>query len=523
MKRVIKFSVILLVLAAGTVWGQEERKTDAEIRQILINESIARYSGSCPCPYSRDRAGRRCGGRRAYSRPGGASPLCYPRDVSDEMVEAYRKRSEQTQLQEEESVSYDAVIYFYRMKSFTDSSLNPTLYTRGRPLVKLEKNRFFALPVPAGTHYFSWSDQPKEGQEAWVTVGPGQMGFFKVRWREIKPVSETSATRDMRDLEAVEVKNIFDPSVERTTPGEMRVALQARLIIQSMEKGETEVDLEPVRQNPAFPRPTAGSEDPPLTLDELLALLEADIAEEIILAKIALSGCQCDTSASAIITLKGAGASDEMIRQIIVARTEAPRPSPAAVVDTLKDSPSVPELPTAKATPDGRLRWSAESPGMDSIMRDGMLRLIMRAPDGLEVGASIRKYNWDWLNKNHAVILSIENRADNRVTIEPLAVELIELPKNKLVDQVSVQRLVNIHGSAPSASWSELFGLNQSAGALEAQSTAQFLTTTALSANTLSPGEERSGIVWFKQDGDKLLVLVPLGRWVFEFPFHYED
>ena len=326
----------------------------------------------------------------------------------------------------------------------------------------------------------------------------------------------------MRDLEAVEVKNIFDPSVERTTLGEMRVALEAR-IVQSMEKGETEVDLEPVRQNPALPRATAGSEDPPLTLDELLALLEADIVEEIILAKIALSGCQCDISASAIITLKGAGASDELIRQIIVARTEAPRPSPAAVVDTLKDSPSVPELPTAKATPDGRLRWSAESPGMDSIMRDGILQLIIRAPDGLEVGASIRKYNWDWLNKNHAVILSIENRADNRVTIEPLAVELIELPKNKLVDQVSVQRLVNMHGSAPSASWSELFGLNQSAGALEAQSTAQFLTTTALSANTLSPGEERSGIVWFKQDGDKLLVLVPLGRWVFEFPFHYED
>ena len=459
MKRIIKFSVILLVLAVGTVWGQEERKTDAEIRQILINESI----------------------------------------------------------------SYDAVIYFYRMKSFTDSSLNPTLFTRGRPLVKLEKKRFFALPVPAGTHYFSWSDQPKEGQKARVTVGPGQMGFFKVRWREIKPVSETSATRDMRDLEAVEVKNIFDPSVEMTTLGEMRVALEARLIVQSMEKGETEVDLEPVRQNPALPRATAGSEDPPLTLDELLALLEADIVEEIILAKIALSGCQCDISASAIITLKGAGASDELIRQIIVARTEAPRPSPAAVVDTLKDSPSVPELPTAKATPDSRLRWSAESPGMDSIMRDGMLQLIIRAPDGLEVGASIRKYNWDWLNKNHAVILSIENRADNRVTIEPLAVELIELPKNKLVDQVSVQRLVNMHGSAPSASWSELFGLNQSAGALEAQSTAQFLTTTALSANTLSPGEERSGIVWFKQDGDKLLVLVPLGRWVFEFPFHYED
>ena len=45
--------------------------------------------------------------------------------------------------------------------------------------------------------------------------------------------------------------------------------------------------------------------------------------------EIALSGCQCDTAAAAIITLKGAGASDELIRQIIVGRIEASRPSRA--------------------------------------------------------------------------------------------------------------------------------------------------------------------------------------------------
>ncbi|WP_199336917.1 hypothetical protein [Oscillatoria sp. FACHB-1407] len=31
----------------------------------------------CQCPYDIDAAGRRCGGRSAYSRPGGASPICY--------------------------------------------------------------------------------------------------------------------------------------------------------------------------------------------------------------------------------------------------------------------------------------------------------------------------------------------------------------------------------------------------------------------------------------------------------------
>ena len=35
------------------------------------------YTGNCPCPYSRDAAGNICGARSAYTRTGGASPVCY--------------------------------------------------------------------------------------------------------------------------------------------------------------------------------------------------------------------------------------------------------------------------------------------------------------------------------------------------------------------------------------------------------------------------------------------------------------
>jgi hypothetical protein len=66
--------------------------TDAEIKEDLIMKSIEGYSGSCPCPYNTDRAGRRCGARSAYSRPGGASPLCFASDVSQKMVDDYRKK-----------------------------------------------------------------------------------------------------------------------------------------------------------------------------------------------------------------------------------------------------------------------------------------------------------------------------------------------------------------------------------------------------------------------------------------------
>jgi hypothetical protein len=66
--------------------------TDAELRAHLVRESIRGYSGACACPESVTAAGRRCGGNSAYSRRGGARPLCYPTDVTNELVTALRER-----------------------------------------------------------------------------------------------------------------------------------------------------------------------------------------------------------------------------------------------------------------------------------------------------------------------------------------------------------------------------------------------------------------------------------------------
>ena len=72
--------------------AQQSRASDVQIRQHMIRASIAAYPGSCPCPYNRARNGSKCGKRSAWSKPGGYEPLCYPRDISDEMVKAYRAR-----------------------------------------------------------------------------------------------------------------------------------------------------------------------------------------------------------------------------------------------------------------------------------------------------------------------------------------------------------------------------------------------------------------------------------------------
>ncbi len=68
----------------------EKELTDARIKKLLIEESIDSYSGNCPCPYNTASNGSSCGGRSAWSRAGGQEPLCYPKDVSADMVQQYR-------------------------------------------------------------------------------------------------------------------------------------------------------------------------------------------------------------------------------------------------------------------------------------------------------------------------------------------------------------------------------------------------------------------------------------------------
>lgn len=65
---------------------------DEQIKEILIKQSIQSYPGSCPCPYSTDHVGRKCGHRSAWYRRGGSSPLCYPSDINPQMIKEYNSQ-----------------------------------------------------------------------------------------------------------------------------------------------------------------------------------------------------------------------------------------------------------------------------------------------------------------------------------------------------------------------------------------------------------------------------------------------
>ena len=73
----------------------EAALTAAAIAVIIVQASRAQYHAEgkpCACPDDSMRNGRACGGRSAYSRPGGAAPLCYPSDVTAAMIDSYRQR-----------------------------------------------------------------------------------------------------------------------------------------------------------------------------------------------------------------------------------------------------------------------------------------------------------------------------------------------------------------------------------------------------------------------------------------------
>lgn len=86
--------VVALVLASPlAVAGQAKHKlTTEQVKRAVIQQSIAHYPGSCPCPYNVTRGGSRCGRRSAYSKPGGYAPKCYARDVTSKDVRRWRER-----------------------------------------------------------------------------------------------------------------------------------------------------------------------------------------------------------------------------------------------------------------------------------------------------------------------------------------------------------------------------------------------------------------------------------------------
>lgn len=83
-------TVVALGFSAAPALAQS--RPDAQDRRAKIQESVRDYSGNCQRPDYSDSAGRKCGQRRGYTEPGGASPPWCEHDIPDAMREGRASR-----------------------------------------------------------------------------------------------------------------------------------------------------------------------------------------------------------------------------------------------------------------------------------------------------------------------------------------------------------------------------------------------------------------------------------------------
>lgn len=63
---------------------------DNEVIHRIIKESISSFPASCACPYNKTHEGSSWGRHSAYSRAAEYGAICYPQDVTLDMIRTYR-------------------------------------------------------------------------------------------------------------------------------------------------------------------------------------------------------------------------------------------------------------------------------------------------------------------------------------------------------------------------------------------------------------------------------------------------
>lgn len=90
----ISVFAVVCVFASDISIAKSNSLSDDQVRQRIIDDSVASYPGTCACPFNTARNGSSCGGRSAWIKAGGYSPICYKKEVTKEMVKAWRQENQ---------------------------------------------------------------------------------------------------------------------------------------------------------------------------------------------------------------------------------------------------------------------------------------------------------------------------------------------------------------------------------------------------------------------------------------------
>lgn len=93
----------------------------------------------------------------------------------------------------------------------------------------------------------------------------------------------------------------------------------------------------------------------PLTVDQIVQLIKEGVSESIVIEKLRQDGCACRAGAMEIMILRGADASDELIREVIAASSRGVRRPEAAPRTDPAPDPALQEFPRLEAG--GGVNW----------------------------------------------------------------------------------------------------------------------------------------------------------------------
>lgn len=90
-RMILVVSIIMTSFTVNPAIAKATRLSDDQVKQQIIDESIASYPGTCACPFNAARNGSHCGRRSAWSKAGGYAPICYKKEVSKEMIAQWQQ------------------------------------------------------------------------------------------------------------------------------------------------------------------------------------------------------------------------------------------------------------------------------------------------------------------------------------------------------------------------------------------------------------------------------------------------
>lgn len=85
-------SVFVMILTSFGVQAVKRPMSDQQIKEVIVKGSVNSYTGECPCPYSTDNKGKKCGDNSEYFQAPG-DIFCYPEDVSNQQVFEFRAKN----------------------------------------------------------------------------------------------------------------------------------------------------------------------------------------------------------------------------------------------------------------------------------------------------------------------------------------------------------------------------------------------------------------------------------------------